>query len=99
MTVKQIRNGSTHSLKGGDQRRANDKINICIDQIHHLRKADKDGSCEKALLNFRSIVVRGEQLTGNQLSFLNDIYDKTLNAMTGMKQSGRKHDTVFKMKF
>lgn len=47
-----------------------------IQQIDHLRKVDRNKRMETAARSFLTLLEAGEDLTGNQLSFLESIYER-----------------------
>lgn len=54
------------------------KVRFIVDNLNHLRRVDRRGKLERVAVNFNTIISRGEDLTPAQHSYLDGIYDKTM---------------------
>ncbi|MEW6511859.1 MAG: hypothetical protein AB1428_12985 [Bacteroidota bacterium] len=73
------------------QRTARHLSDFIQTNLHHLRKVDRTGKLEKDAASFHARLQRGEELTGNQLSYLEALYEKTM-AGAGFPSVDTHHD-------
>jgi len=60
------------------QRSARELIAFICEHLQHLRKVDRARRMETAIGRFRGMLDAGEKLTPNQLSYVEAIYEKTM---------------------
>jgi hypothetical protein len=54
------------------------QLEFILANLVHLRKVDRGQKREIAAVRFNEMVERGEELTPNQLSYVDGIYEKTM---------------------
>ena len=60
------------------QRSARELVKFVCEHLQHLRKVDRGRRMEIAVTRFQGILEAGEKLTPNQLSYVDAIYEKTM---------------------
>lgn len=63
------------------QRSARELLRFIAANMEHLRAVDKDGSKEKAVRDLQLMVDQGETFTPNQLSYIEGLYEKTMEGL------------------
>jgi len=54
------------------------QLDFIVTNLHHLRKVDKNGSRERAALEFKRDLDAGLELSPNKLSYIDSIYESTM---------------------
>jgi hypothetical protein len=78
MPVERLRTDHFSNDHDRAHRTARVQMEFVIENIHHLRKVDRDGRAEKAARSFLVLLKNGESLNPGQLSYADGIYEQTM---------------------
>lgn len=63
------------------QRTAYEQLKFIEANLAALRKVDKHGSMEQAVIEFLPVMKAGDEFRENQLSYIDGIYEKTMKGL------------------